>query len=129
MKKLDMKNFPPLWFHIYILGFSIISNFALIWFHPYIREGFFYSWGIQLFWLELRYWSYFMAKERSVYLQLLFFFLSFFTNLLFLWKVALDKGSNFILGFFLAYFAFLGIFVLAGIFSQRHTPVKHEFKI
>lgn len=119
MQAIDFGKIPVIRFHLvfailyFSLAYWVFLKLPASWF------GFLGSSAIQFIVLELQFIGFKIWKYKSGLLQAGIILGSFFGNLLFLVLKSSQGGSNFILGFFLAYFGFLTIFVISAIASKK----------
>lgn len=121
---MDLGRIPVLAFQLWLFFGVAVFLGGIHFYFPAWMEGALVSVFLQMAFFQLKFGLFRLLKHESMTPQLLILMLSFFTNGLFLLFFAVEKGSNFILGFFVAYFAFLGIFVLSAILSKRVATGK-----
>jgi hypothetical protein len=116
---MDLSKIPVVPFQMILFSLVFLLLGIVYFLLPDLFEGAVWSVIIQIHFFQGKFLFFRLYKDRSMTLQLLIMTLSFFANAAFLVIFGIPKGSNFILGFFLAYFMFLGIFVISAILSVR----------
>lgn len=115
---IDLSRLQKRRFHFLLIVVSLLINIGIWMFYPEFRLGFLISYLFQWSILEFRLLQFWRNPLRSAYDSVILGIFSLFGNAVLL-AVGLQKlGSNFILGFFLAYFGFLTIFVFVALNSR-----------
>lgn len=116
---MDLAKIPVLPFQLFLFGLFFVFLGGVFFYFPGFWEGALWSSFLQMHFFQGKFVLFRLWKGRSMTQQLVVLLISFFVNGGILLFFGVPKGSNFILGFFLAYFAFIGIFVLSAILSMR----------
>ncbi|MCG9876618.1 MAG: hypothetical protein MH321_17720 [Leptospiraceae bacterium] len=115
---IDLSLLQKRRFHFLLTIVSLLVNLGFWMFFPEYRLGFIVSYLFQWSILEFRLILFWRNPLRSAYDSVILGIFSLLGNAVLL-ALGLQKlGSNFILGFFLAYFGFLTIFVFVALNSR-----------
>jgi hypothetical protein len=116
---LDIGKLPVIRFHVIFLILFLGMTYLVYSEWNSLFRGFWISAVFQAFVFECKFISFRIWRSKSFLLQGGIILISFFGNFAILIIQSPKGGSSFILGFFLAYFTFLTIFVLSAIVSKK----------
>ncbi|WCL48931.1 hypothetical protein [Leptospira sp. GIMC2001] len=115
---IDFGKLPPLKFQTLFLLGLLVFTIIVIYLFPSVQNGFFLCLGFQTILFEAKFILFRIYGAKSGLGQAGLILLSFFGSLAILVIGMRDGGSEFILGFFLAYFGFLAIFVFVAVWTK-----------
>jgi hypothetical protein len=118
VRPLDFSTLPFFSFHLFLASLLVPIALLVYFYFPGIWLGFLWSLGFQFLVFEFWFFGFRIFSSRQIGVSIGGILLSFLGNAIILWNNFSSQGSNFIQGFFLAYFAFLSILVLSAFLTK-----------